>query len=205
MKEINISVDDQLFQGARWMLDQDRMADEVRNHFGDRFDRALNQYDFSVVWRECLDRDFMLWMLRRSPYGRSYYPELCHLVRSFDQDRIASGLESLDDVVACQKAILEKRFAEETDRDERVSDELWEMVWDLADFWAREACGRSIDKAFFDRGYPDSASERVAHQISTHASLMQEQAKRLRHLIPNPFAAQPSISRTHLRRKRNDR
>lgn len=197
MKEINVGVGGQLFQGAHWMLDQDRMADEVRNHFGDRFDRVLKQYDFSFVWRECLDRDFMFWMLRRSPYGRSYYPELCHLVRSFDQDRIASGLESLDEIVACQKAILEERFAEETDRDERVSDELWEMVWDLAHFWTGEALRRSIGKAIWGGTYPDSESERVAYQISTHTSLMQEQAKRLRNLIANPFAAKASARRTH--------
>jgi len=179
------------------MLDQDRMADEVRNHFGDRFDHVLKQYDFSVVWKECLDRDFMLWMLRRSPYGRSYYPELCHLVRSFDQDRIASGLESLDEIVACQKAILEERFAKETDRDERVSDELWEMVWDLAHFWTGEALRRSIGKAIWGGIYPASASDRVAYHVSTRKFLMEAQANRLRDLIPNPFAAKVNISRTH--------
>lgn len=181
MKEINISVDPQLFQGTHWMLHQDRMADEVRNHFGDRFDRALSQYDFSIVWRECLDRDFMLWMLRRSPCGRSYYPELCELVRSFDPERIASGLDPLDEILACQKVVLEEEYAEERDRDERVSERLWEMVWNLADFWTRDAweCGR----------YPDSASERAAY--------MREQAKRLRDLIANPFVAKVSVRWTH--------
>lgn len=196
MKEIDISVDGQAFQGAHWMLDQDRMADEVRNHFGDRFDRALNQYDFSVVWRECLDRDFMLWMLRRSPYGRSYYAELCELVRSLDPERIASGHESLDEVIACQKAILDGNFAEELDRDERVSEQLWEMVWDLADFWSREACVSAIGKAIFEGRYPNSASERVAYRISIHRSLKEAQAKRLRDLIANPFIPKASVPRT---------
>src|SRR6266850_4883588 len=107
MKEINISVRGQFFQGTHWIFDEDRMADEVRSRFGDRFDRVLKQHDFSVVWRECLDRDFMLWMLRRSPYGRSYYSELCDVVRSLDPDRIASGLDSLDEVLVSQKAALE--------------------------------------------------------------------------------------------------
>lgn len=197
MKEINISVDGQFFQGARWMLDQDRMADEVRNHFGDRFDRALEQRDFSVVWRECLDRDFMLWMLRRSPYGRSYYGELCELVRSLDPERIASGLDPLDEVIACHKLVLEERYAKEKDKDERVSEELWEMVWNLADFWTRDAWEDAIGKAIFGGRHPASAPERVAYRISTYKSLMQEQAERLRDLIANPFAAKASISRTH--------
>lgn len=196
MKEINISVGGQFYQGVHWMF-EDRMADEVRSHFGDRFDRALRQQDMSVVWRECLDRDFMLWMLRRSPHGRSYYPELCDVVRSLDPDRIAAGLDSLDEVLATQKAVLEERYAEEIDKDERVSERLWETVWDLADFWTRDACVNSIGKAIFDGRYPDSASERLAYRILTHKSLMQEQAKRLRDLIANPFAAKASIRRTH--------
>jgi hypothetical protein len=194
---MNISVDGQFFQGAHRMFNEDRIADEVRNHFGARFERVLKRYDFSVVWRECLDRDFMLWMLRRSPYGRSYYSELCDLVRSLDAERIASGLDPLDEVIACQKTLLEERYANERDRDERVSEELWEMVWDLADFWTREACIRAIGKSIFDGSYPDSESERVTYRISTHKSLMQEQARRLRELIANPFVPKASVRRTH--------
>ncbi len=179
MKEINITTHGQFFQRAYWMLDQDRMADEVRNYFGNRFDDDLRQNDFSAVWRECSDRDFMLWMLRRSPYGRSYYSELCDLVRSLDPVRIAAGLESLDAVLACQRVVLEETYAKETDRDDRVSEQLWEMVWDLADFWTRDA------------------SERAGYQISTYQSLIREQAKRLRDLIANPFVAKVNVSWTH--------
>jgi len=193
MKEINITTHGQFFQRAYWMLDQDRMADEVRNYFGNRFDDDLRQNDFSAVWRECSDRDFMLWMLRRSPYGRSYYSELCDLVRSLDPVRIAAGLESLDAVLACQRVVLEETYAKETDRDDRVSEQLWEMVWDLADFWTRDAWENEIGKAIFDGRYPDLDSERVAYRVSTYKTLIQDQAKRLRDLIANPFVPKVAL------------
>lgn len=68
-----------------------------------------------------------------------------------------------------------------------MADRLWEIVWDLISFWTRDTCVRAIGEAIYDGTYPDSESERAAYRISTHKFLMQDQAKRLRDLIDNPF------------------
>src|SRR5258706_5001323 len=134
-----------------FVFDENRIADELTNQFGDRFAGLLKQHGFLwSVWRECLDRDLMLRMLWLSPYRQSYYSELCELGRSLDAERITSGREPFDEAVAFEKAALDESYAEERDREELVAYRLWDLVRGLVAQWTRDACDRAIGEALYD-------------------------------------------------------
>jgi hypothetical protein len=176
---------------SSFVFNEDRMADELRKQFGGKFDALLEQHHFlSVIWRECLDTDMMLWILRLTPYRQSYYDELSEFVRSLFDEQISSDerLGHVDTVLARQKFVLLEDNAKRTDRDEIVAYQLWEMVWELASYWWIPATHKNaLKKAIWGGDYPDSDEERVAYRNASYDSLMQEQAKRLRELIRNPF------------------
>lgn len=170
------------------MFDENQIAERLTDQFGDRFSDLLKQHgSLWAVWRECLDMELMKWMLRASPYGQSYFHELCELVRSLDKSRIAAGLDPLYEAIASEKIVLEERYAKVTNREEIVAQYLWSLAWALIDKWTVDARFDAMRKAIWGAGRPKSKSELDVYEVSIRKSLRQEQAKRLRELIHDPF------------------